>query len=264
MSEKAKWEKLNAHVDGELDADDAVEIADAAANDPAVAHDLVALTHVKAALADSIDAPDLEIPRGGVTGEKTYWLRNVAAAVTVLAVGAAALFHIVSSNMGSTSGTQWIATAHNEWVVATERKDTMAMPRTVGSSVPELERVYIPDLSSARLRVAHIGQPPNDGQRGALIVGYRGTRGCTVTLAISRRTDGLSDKLAPVTVGGMRGFAWRTGDIAFYVIAHGMAETRLKGVAEGIRETNIRYLPLRPETSLALAKNRAESPPCRV
>lgn len=136
MSEKAKWEKLNAHVDGELDADDAVEIADAAANDPAVAHDLAALTHVKAVLADSIDAPDLEIPRGGVTGEKTYWLRNVAAAVTVLAVGAAALFHIVSSNMGSTSGTQWIATAHNEWVVATERKDTMAMPRTVGSSVP--------------------------------------------------------------------------------------------------------------------------------
>lgn len=264
MSETTRWEKLNAYIDGELDDDAAEQIGALVAGDPAAAHDLAALRRVKVTLADSVEAPDFNVPEASKPVSQTGRVRWASAAVLALVVSAAVLLRIVTPGAGLPTDTRWLAIAHNEWVLGSASEDPVPLPRKITSRRPGFDEVYIPELSSGRLYLAHVGQTGKPGHGHALIAGYRGTRGCTVTLAVTRRIDGLTEKLEPVIADSMKGFAWRIGNIGFYVVAHGMAKARLQSIAEGIRETNLRRLPLRSETRVALAKGRAENPPCRA
>jgi len=264
MSELTRWEKLNAYIDGELDADAAAEVSAAAAQDPAVARDLAALEQVKATLADSIEAPDIAVPDEIPPARKTRRVRWASAAVLALVVSAGLFLGIPTPHETLVSDNRWVAAAHNQWVLGAASEDPTPVSRKIASKGLGFDEVYIPELSSARLHLVHVGRTGRTGQEYALVAGYRGTRGCTVTLAVTRRVDGLSEHLAPVIAESMKGFAWRIGNVGFYVVAHGMDLSRLQGIAEGIRETNLRHLPLRSETRVALAKGRAESPPCRA
>lgn len=264
MVKSIGWEILNAYADGELDAAAAAEVENAAANDHAIARQLDALAKIKAQLADSVDAPEIDIPVPPAVTVRPVRGRMAAAAVLVLALAAAVTMRMALPGMHDPLSARWVETAHNAWTASTGGNDAGAASVLRVTGNIGFDRIYIPDLSASRLRVAHVGHGKDTRHGPALIVGYRGTRGCTVTLAVSRRVAGLTASALPVSVGDMRGYAWRTGEYGYFVLADGMAAARLKGIASGIREASLRHLPLAPETRTALARSRAKSPPCRA
>lgn len=264
MVKSIGWEILNAYADGELDAAAAAEVERAAADDPAIARQLAVLAKTKTLLADSIDTPEIDIPAPPPATARPSRHRMAAAAVLVLALAAAVTMRMALPGMHDPLSARWVETAHNTWTANTGGNGAGAASVLRVTGNIGFDRIYIPDLSASRLRVAHVGHGKDTGHGPALIVGYRGTRGCTVTLAVSRRVTGLTAGARPVSVGDMRGYAWRTGDYGYFVLAEGMAAARLEGIAAGIRESSLRHLPLAPETRTALARSRAESPPCHA
>ena len=264
MVKSISWEILNAYADGELDAATAAEVERAAANNPAIAQNIAALARAKSLLADSIDMMEIELPAPPVTTERPTRHRMAAAAVLVLALTTAFVMRMALPGMHDPLSVHWVKTAHSNWTANTGGNEPATASILHVTANIGFDKIYIPDLASSRLWVAHVGHRKDPGHCAALIVGYRGTRGCTVTLAVSRRVAGLSAEALAVSIGDMTGYAWRTGKYGYYVLADGMAASRLEGIASGIREASLRHLPLSADTRIALARSRAKSPPCRL
>jgi len=112
MSETTRWEKLNAYIDGELDDDAAEQIGALVAGDPAAAHDLAALRRVKVTLADSVEAPDFDVPEASKPVSQTGRVRWASAAVLALVVSSAVLLRIVTPGAGLPTDTRWLPIAH--------------------------------------------------------------------------------------------------------------------------------------------------------
>jgi hypothetical protein len=263
MSDLIDLETLNAYVDGELEPADAAVVMDAVAANPAIARELSALMRAKAALAESVEAPEIALPRGPAA--RPVAVRAALAAALVLGVALTAVLRVAAPGISGPLDIDWTVAAHNAWSSTGQpamRPVTGAGLTTVSSRVTG--QAYIPDLTSARLYIAHVGRQTGGKSGGALIVGYRGTRGCTVTLAVSQRLTGLSEEIRPVEASHIRGYAWRAGKFGYYVLAEGMSAARLKGIAYGIHEASLRHLPLTTETQSALARSRAQSPPCHA
>ena len=80
------WEALNAYVDGELEPAAAADVADRIAHEPAVARRAAALTGMKAALADTSDAPAFNFdPPAKKAGYQWHWLSAAAAVIFIFA-----------------------------------------------------------------------------------------------------------------------------------------------------------------------------------
>ena len=88
------FEMLNAYVDGELDTATAAEVARAIAEEPALAREVVALSHLRSAVAESLEAPPLSVSAPpSTTGRRTAIAASIAFVVlvagSVLIVGGA-------------------------------------------------------------------------------------------------------------------------------------------------------------------------------
>jgi hypothetical protein len=249
---------LNAYVDGELDAAAAADILETAAANPAVAHELSALMRAKATVAGIVDAPSLSL---ATPPQRPLGQRVAIAAALVLSLATAMMLHVFMPAAERALAADWTARAHESWTGTRVPADT---PTLAAGSVRAVSPAYIPDLSSAKLRIVHVGHQKLAGAGQTLIVGYAGTRGCRVTVAVSPRIAALTDEIRRFSAAGLTGFAWRAGNFGYYVIADGMSETRLTRIAGGIREASLRHLPLSSETQTALAVDRRRSPPCRA
>jgi hypothetical protein len=259
MSEKTDPTLLNAYIDGELSHAEAADVMTAAAEDPAVARELSALMRTKAALAGTAVAPPLALK----PPPRSRRIRYAAAAAAALAIAVSAFYSVTPTGSDPTIDAPWTATAHRGWTGA--EPPAALRPATAGGFVSfGRSAAYIPDLAAARLSVAHIGEVPLVSGRSALIVGYRGTRGCALTVAIVEATEIGGDGIHRLAADGLRGRAWRAGAFGYYVVAEGMAESRFDGIANGIREATLRHAPMSPETRTALARSRASSPPCKA
>ena len=124
---------------------------------------------------------------------------------------------------------------------------------------------YVPELSAAKLRIAHVGQVAGPAGGEALLVGYRGTRGCKISLLVA--TDAApapetSSLPEPFDAGELHGYRWRTGGRAYVIMAEGMARARFSLIATSVHRASLERAPLDSETRMALATSRAQSPPC--
>ncbi len=260
MTERIDPVRLNAYIDGELSHEEAADVMTAAAADPAIARELSALMRAKAALPGTVDAPPLALRPPPVWPRLA---RFAAAAAVVVAIAGAALYS--SGLPGSTRGIDapWAVAAHRNWTAAPPASSIR--PAAAGSFVAfGPGTAFVPDLTAARLAVTHIGEISLASGRDALVVGYRGTRGCTLTVAISDAGEVADNAIRAVAAAGFHGKAWRAGSHMYYVVAEGMARSRFDGLVQGIREASLHHAPVSPETRTALARSRANSPPCRA
>jgi len=255
---------LSAYVDGELDAARAADVMAAAARDPALARELSALARLKASLGDSVEVPVLDIDLTRRAPRRRVAMMAYAACVAVLIVA----LSFVLFGLGPSNDLAWARAAHKSWTEATETgaPTATAVPAAGARTAPGayMPGAYVPDLAAAKLSIAYVGQARVQGGRRAMVVGYRGTRGCKVSLIVAKSAGHFTRTLERLAIAPHRGFAWRAGDLDYLVIAEGMAAPRLALIARSVRETSLHRLPLDQATRTALAKSRATSAPCRA
>jgi hypothetical protein len=121
---------------------------------------------------------------------------------------------------------------------------------------------HVPDLSAAKLRVAHIGETPAPDGGPAMVVGYVGTRGCRVTLLMDSTPSDLDATATYFETGGVLAMAWQAGPLRHLILAQGMDRGRFKMIAETVRRASLDRLPVDEPTRTALARSRAQSLPC--
>ncbi len=255
MDRHREFERSNAFVDGELDRKARGEVLDAAANDPRLAKELSDLNRLKSAVEDSVDVPDIDLPVTRGPRGKIYRFGLAMAACLALFVAAGIGWWSMPSSAPSHGvPVAWAIEAHGSWSDAGPR--AMLRPANIQLNA------HVPDLSAAKLRIAHIGELKTPDGMPALVVGYLGTRGCRVTLLVDPAPEGLSEKAVKFEVDRLYGVVWRAGALRHVILAEGMAETRFGLIAETVRRSSLERLPLDDPTRIALAHSRAVSPPC--
>ena len=187
---------------------------------------------------------------------------------TSIAAGFAFALFVAGSvlvfNLDRDAGADWLARAwqmHRGWSI----EGAAAQPRSPSLLVRYAEAVpgaYVPDLSASRLSLVHATVAPFPGQRRALLAGYRGTRGCKISLLVFRTLDALGEALRPFRDGTNEAYGWRAGPLAYIIMSDGMGQGRFRLLAESVRETSRRHVPFDQETRLALRQSRDKSAPC--
>lgn len=267
------WEALNAYVDGELPAGEAAEVARALARDPALASQVASLTRLKAATQEM--AQDLAQDRGGAGDialpepRSRRWRRPAIAAALglVLAIGLAASL-VPSMSERPPSWVTQVRAQHEAWTLPQD----LAPPEVGGVVLVALGpggadgylKAYIPNLNSARLTLTHLKSVTLAVGGPALHAGYRGSRGCKVSLLVLAGNADLPRELTRRDDGALRAFAWQVGPLGYVLLAEGMDEARLALIAETVHRATIENSPFDTETRTALRESRARSQPCQA
>jgi anti-sigma factor RsiW len=264
------FEILNAYVDGELDASATADVARAVAEDSELAHQVAAISRLRSVLSDNLDAPPQSMPRKAdneTTPDRTL-KRLVGARSTIAASIAFAMFVagsvLVSSfdrNLKADMMQQaWVL--HQGWTL-----DTGGPAVLVNTDyIKALPQAYIPDLTAARLSIVHASVKPISGNRNALLVGYRGTRGCKISLAVfpapNSPTDPLDEEPNLSIYGNNEAYSWRTASLAYVIMSDGMDSERFRMLAKSVHLASRQHFPFNDRTRMALRKSRDKSAPC--
>jgi hypothetical protein len=252
------FEMLNAYVDGELDTAAAAEVARAVAENPALAREVAALSHLRSAVAESVEVPPLSLPASpSTTGRRTAIAASIAFVVFIAG-------SVLVSNLDRNVGADWLADAwqiHRGWSIEGVTAQTRAtlLLAQYAEAVPG---AYVPDLSPSRLSLVHAAVSSFAGQRRVLLAGYRGTRGCKISLLIFRSLGALGEALSPFHDGQNEAYGWRAGALSYFIMSDGMDSGRFRLLAESARYTSRKHVPFDEETRIALRKSRDNSAPC--
>ena len=255
---RTTFEMLNTYVDGELDTAAAAEVARAVAEDPALAREVAALSRLRSAVAESIEAPPLSVPASPSTpGRRTAIAAGISFALFV--AGSVLVF-----NLDRNPGADWLARAwqlHRGWSI--EDVSAQIRPGLLLAQYAEaVPGAYVPDLSASRLTLVHAAVAPFTGKRRALLAGYRGTRGCKISLLVFRSLGALGETLRPFRDGNNEAYGWRAGPMGYVIMSDGMDTGRFRLLAESVRHTSRQHVPFDEETRIALRQSRDQSAPC--
>jgi len=266
------WQTLNAYVDGELSAAEAAEVARALADDRALADRVASLTRLKAKVQDMGtvqsrgEAAEITLP----TPRRRHWRPAALAAslALALAIGLAASF----VPWQGSDRPAWVVQArasHEAWNMDEDRPGAAPVAGGVvlaalGQLGPDgYLKAYLPDLSAARLTLTRLATVSLlDGRGEALQAGYRGTRGCKVSLLILADGTALPAALTRYDDRALRTYAWRTGGHGYLLVAEGMDEARLAMIAETVHSATLKHSPFDVETRTALRESRERSKRC--
>ena len=271
---KPSWRDLNAYADGELLAAQAAGVARAVAEDPELADQVATLARLKAAVQEQGQAPlpaeVAEVYRSapwprkstGRPGRQISAVAGAVAAALAIVVIAAAILVPLGHETAQPPWRDLAVRLHQTWAAAAPGEASEPTADNLLASLSQLgQAAQVPDLSAARLTVGYLRPISSEYGRG-LHVGYRGTRGCRVSLIILPAVKGLSGK--PVALAGEGGqrYAWRVGGLGYALLASGMDPPHYAVVLQTVYEASRNYAPVGPETRTALARSRARSRPC--
>lgn len=255
---RISFETLNAYVDGEMDTAAAADVAREIARDPALAHEVAALSRLRSAVAEGIEAPPLSVPMSpSITGRGT-----------AIAASAALMVFIAGSLLVSTfdpsPGAKWLERTwqvHRGWSL--EGGAAQARPALQFAQFAEaVPGAYVPDLSASRLSLVHAAVVPFTGKRQALLAGYRGTRGCKISLLVFPAPASLGETLEPLRDGGNEAYGWRSASLGYVILSDGMDSDRFRLLAETVLHASRQHLPFDKKTRIALRNSRDKSAPC--
>ncbi len=252
------FELLNAYVDGELDKGTTAEVARAVADSPLLARQVSSISHLRSALADGVDAPPLSVAAPAPAGRPRA---AIAASIAFLIFVAGSVLVSTYDRSLKADLLQHAWQLHNGWSI-----DQKAMLTNTGivranyaKTIPE---VYIPDLSAARLSLVHVAVKPFSGSRKALLAGYRGSRGCKISLTVFPAPLSLGEEMSAIRDEKNEGYAWRTGSVGYILMSAGMDSERFRMLAASVRQTSLQHLPFDKQTRMALRESRDNSAPC--
>jgi anti-sigma factor RsiW len=249
---------LNAYVDGELNAAAAAEVARAVAEDQGLALEVAALSRLRSAVAESVEAPPLSVPTPPSTrGRGTAIAASIAFVVFIAG-------SVLISNFHGNSGADWLARTwqiHRGWSIDGVTAQTRAT-LLLAQYAEDVPGAYVPDLSASRLSLVHTAVSSFTGERQVLLAGYRGTRGCKISLLVFPSSGALSEALSPFRDGKNEAYGWRIGPLGYLIVSDGMDSGRFKLLAESVRHTSRLQAPFDKETRMALRESRDSSTPC--
>jgi len=257
-TDKITFEHLNAYVDGELAASESAHVARAIADNAELADQVAAISRLRSVVAEGIETPSLAMP---AKAQSSSWRTAIAATIAFLVfVG----WSVLLDNMYNNPRTTWLQQAwqvHQEWSIdkSATGSPTELLPVNYAETVAG---AYVPDLSSSRLSLVHAAIKAFSGQRKALLVGYRGTRACKISLIAFPSPDDLSEALRFYREAKNEAYAWRAGQLGYVLLSDGMDSGRFQLLAESVRRTTLQHLPFDQKTHLALRKSRDQSKPC--
>jgi anti-sigma factor RsiW len=256
------WEELNAYVDGELAAEEAARVARAVADNPALAEQVARLTRLKALVdADAADMPEIRIAPMAVRR------RLGAAAAGLAAIAAAALLALYALPGNEVdAGTERALAAHEAWAEfgAGQSANGVSAASYLAASQALGPRLYIPDLSAARLRVVRVSSvAARGGNPAAVHVGYAGTRGCRISLWVAPAGPRIPETPTARGDGSNTVFSWRVGSLGYTMIASGMDAERFDLIVRAAHRATKDFAPPESETRIALRRSRDVSAPCR-
>lgn len=264
------WHDLNAYADGELRASEAAGVARAAADDPALADRVAMLARLKATVHELALAPlpteVAEVYRAAARPRKPAGRRGrgifaAAGAVAAVAIAAAVLLTLARETAQPT----WRDLAvglHRTWAEAEPGQGGEPTADALLASLSHLgQAAQVPDLSGARLTVGYLQPIASEHGRG-LHIGYRGTRGCRVSLILLPAVEGLPGEPAALAGEGGQQYAWRVGKLGYALLASGMDPRHYAVVLQSVYQASRTYAPIGPETRTALVRSRARSRPC--
>lgn len=268
------WRDLNAYADGELVASEAAGVARAVAQDPALADQVATLARLKATVYEQAQAPlpaelaalSKESTRpqtasGGASRRGWAVLGATAAALTMALMVAPILFPTVPE----TDQPAWRDLAirlHDTWAKAEPAQAADPSADALLASLSQLgQAAQVPDLSGAHLTVGYL-RPISTEYGQGLHVGYRGTRGCRLSLIILPAGKDLATEPVALAGEGSQKYAWRVGGLGYAVLASGMDPSHFAVVLRTVYEATRTQAPVGPETRTALMESRARSRPC--
>jgi hypothetical protein len=265
MTESIGWRKLNAFVDGELDAREAADVANAAAHDTETADQISLLYSLKGGIHEAFpSAPD---SLASVLAARRS-RRLPTAVVAILALAIAACVMLVAGPADTPPEqpqNDLFASAralHDEWLVheAADRVDT---PPVVLAALSRFGRLpVVPDLESTGLTVGLVSVSDLAGAR-VLQIGYRGQHGCHLSLFVFPEERlpvaafSISDRLERV-------HAWRIEDLGYLLFARGMDDSRFALIAEKVEHSTRIKAPLDERARQELAANKRDSARCKA
>jgi len=262
------WEDLNAYVDGELNDERAAEVAAALGRDPALADQVAALHRLKGAAQSLLEEAPVDLPE--TTAPAPVWLRSAMALagslLMVLLVGSLWILvapppaqHLVWSDQAWQSHAAWQGAA-----VSPLPRQTAALRAAQQQLGPA---AFVPDLLSAGLTLAHVGAGPTIDERASFHLGYRGLRGCRLSLFLLPGDVGLTEQMLdlgphPGEPLQRQAVAWQAGGFSNLLLAEGMDPLRFAEIARRILRASLEQRPFDEETRQALQRNHADSERC--
>lgn len=252
-----RWEKLNAFVDGELDAQGKAEIAAEIARDRDFAAAAATLARLKAATGEAFaDAPAVAID----TAPPGMMRRTATVIATTAAAGAAAAAIWLTAVPAVPPSLDLAVSRHAGWVAGeTAPSEPLAAPLLVG--LARLDRpVELPDLRDSGLQIVRIAALDDAGDPAGLHIAYLGSRGCRVSLVVAK----AGPEIAPLRtrIGGMDIARWTADELAYTLLASGMPRERFALIASSAEQAVRQHRPPPEPIREALRRERDGSAPC--
>lgn len=259
-------EELNAYVDGELMPDRAADVARAVALNAHLAQQVATLSRLRSALRESVEVPDIVLPQATVRRARVpRWLAAACLAGLLLAGG-----WFAAQQPWQQDRADWLAAAwqiHGDWVTPADLPPAAAigseatMMRALTAAVGP-DSSFVPDLSAAKLQLRFAETRPYLTGEPALIAGYRGTRGCKVTLLVASARTPLGPLPRLFGEESKLAYAWRQGQLDYLLLSDGMDAERFRLIADSVYRASLEHLPFDRETKTALQESREKSKPC--
>lgn len=255
---KRDLERISAFVDGELDGAARAEVIRRATEDAAFARELIAQQELKAALAGSVEAPEIEL---APPARRRFARAAMAVAACLVLLAAAGVGWAIHDRQ--TGGPDMLALdraveTHRAWTVDPARTGATASVKPASATID----AYVPDLSANGLNLGHVSERRGADGRKTLVVGYVGSRGCRVTLLVREVAAARPAMPVYTEIGPVRSLLWRADRLVYRMLAEGMATPRFRLIATSVRRASLNHLPLDAETRFAMTRSRANTPPC--
>ena len=260
--ETMSWDLLNAYVDGELEPDQAAEVAAAIAADRETAAKVATLTHLRAtmrSISPQEEAPAFALPpqtRPQPRPRPRPWLPVAAALLIACGLGVA-WFGLYRTGPAASPLTAAVA-AHRLWL----SQVPAVQAQRLGVELAGADVDALPDLSLASLRLVHLSLDPSVRRGGGVLAGYVGPNGCRVGLWIAPADDSLPGRPAAQDREGFAIRAWRGHHASYALIGQGIDPARLDGIAALVARLTEDERSIPREQIAALAEARSLRPAC--
>lgn len=259
-------EALNAYVDRELPPEQAAVVAELIAIRPNIAATVAALSKSRVVLADQLMSeadeltPLIELQAPRVRAWHAAGLVKVAAALLVALLGFGGWQW--TTTLPSSNWQQMAASYHADWQPATNGG---TLKSVYGPPAILLKASLASGLAAAKLSLVHraVHEMEDGGWLG--VMGYKGTRGCRITLMISDRdrfeVEGNQSEIF-VTSSGMQVQRWHTRGYWVLLANKGMPENRFAVIGAAMKKMTETWTRPDDKTLMALRQSRETSQPC--
>lgn len=256
---KPSWDQLSAYIDGELPADEAAAVAAAIAADADLAAQVATLTRLKARTAEAASAWDLPAsppPALAVGLGGRNWRPAMIAASLAMAVALGVMAFILPLQDRQAEPALPLQAAielHRNWIAAPAAG--MQADHVAAAALAE-----IPDLTAAGLTLSHIAM--SGAQRQDVMFGFRGPRGCRVSLWVGNTLQDFTTVPTRREFDGLTGFVWRVEHRGYALLTRDMNPQRFATLASAVARITREQFRVDALTRMALRQSADPALPC--